>query len=97
MPLAKKSATAFAEEPPIVLDERALAERKRSVLRSVRSALARGVKIQLKLADGSVLFVYPPVVLTTKGIQFQSTDDLAQKPLTIDYVDILAVQPRWQA
>ena len=69
-------------------------ERQRAVLRSIRSALARGVNIQLKREDGYVVLVYPPIVLTPHTIQFRPTGQEAQKPVTLRYVDIIAVQPR---
>jgi hypothetical protein len=72
----------------------AIADTRMSIAGLVRMALARGINLQLKRRDGSIFYVYTPVVIGAEVVQFQSTADGAQKPIILGFDEIIAVQPR---
>ena len=94
VPLTQRSAAVWTEGRGEPAPTDAIAERKNYTINLVRKALMRGIKLQLKREDGIIFFVYPPVIITVEAIQFQSTGDVAQKPMTLSFEEIRAVQPR---
>lgn len=94
VPLTQRSAAVRTGDSDGPDPTEASTDTRKSIADLVRTALARGLNVQLKRRDGSIFCVYPPIVIATETIQFQSTAGVAQKPIILGFDEIIAVQPR---